>query len=128
MKAIAELVNGHGVGLEIDIKEGAAIRGGFGEEATLICKLLVKWGAGEGSKVSYLNVCDAGFLGEGEDIVEATRILAIESEDETAVYGNAVGLDFVDCFRVSRGAFCFPIGEVFDSFKMGACWGFESDE
>jgi hypothetical protein len=123
-----EFIHAHLVGLEINIEESAAFCGVLGEEASFFGEAGVEGGAGEGGEVGNLDVVEAAFADEAEDIAEGLGTGAVEAEDEAAIDGDAMALNFFDGAEVSVGAIGFPIGIELDAVE-GIIGGlFEADE
>ena len=123
-----ELVGGHAAGLEVDVEKGAEFPGAVADEAAFAFEAMVERSVGEGGHEGDLDFVEAAVAHEGEDVVEDFGRVAIEAEDEAAVDGDSVGLDFFDGSFVGVLLAHFPIGDAFDAVKAFAARGFEADE
>ena len=85
---------------------------------------LIKRCAREGGQKSDLHFIQAGIAHEIENIVEDFRRVAIQSENETAIHGDAVGLDFRDGRFVEILLARFPVAVQLDAVEAGLRAGF----
>lgn len=124
----SEFFDGHGVGLEVDVEEGAGFGGVLSEDASFFGESLMERGAGEGGKVGHLDIVESALFDEVENVAEALGSIAIHTEDEAAVHGDAVFLNRFDRTQVLVGAAGLPVRFLFNAIHGGEGGAFEADE
>src|SRR5579884_768015 len=91
--ALLELLDGHVLGHEIHIEQGAKIPSAGLQKPALAEKSCIERGAGKGSKNRDLNIIERNLHGKVEDLLEDRRRLSIQTKDETAVDGYPLFLN-----------------------------------
>src|SRR5438105_12725957 len=89
---------------------------------------LVEGRAGEGGEKSYLHLVQAGLFHEAKDLVENFGCVAVQSEDEAAVDGDAVGLNPGDGVLVEFLLAKLPIGVQFQPVETNSARALKPDK
>ena len=123
-----ELVAGHTAGFEVDVEKSAEFPGAVANDSAFRFETVVEGSVGESGLECDLNFVEPRGADEIEDVVEYFGRISVEAEDETAINGDAVGLNFGDRFFVAILLASFPIRVQFEALEAGAARTFQADE
>lgn len=123
-----QLIARHGPWFEVDVKKGAKFPGAIPKNSVFRFEAVIEWGVRESGLEGDLNFVQAGGADESENIIEYFGSIGIEAENETAVHGDAIGLNSCDGVLIVILLARFPVRIQLDPIQTAAARALEADE
>src|SRR5262249_18443541 len=108
----------------IHIEQCAEVPPARGKNPAFPEKARIERGPGKGGEHRDLDVVQGHLHGEVEDLLKDRWRLSVQTENETTVDGNPLGLNPAHRFDVGTGAAALEIRSEFDPFQGAPIWAF----